>query len=145
MKEARENCIFCAILEGDAPVSTIFEDELCCAFMDIRPVNPGHALVIPKVHAPYLKTLNPDMGGRLFQVAMRVAEGLRHSGIPCEGINLFLADGEVAMQEVFHVHLHVLPRTRGDEFGLRFPLHYGNLPRRDELDTNARRIANAMG
>lgn len=81
--------------------------------MDIAPATRGHLLVAPKVHAPNLVDLDPDDGARMFQVAQQLAQALRDSSIPAEGINLFLADGEVALQEIFHAHLHVLPRTRG--------------------------------
>jgi histidine triad (HIT) family protein len=80
----------------------------------------------------------------MFKVAMCIAEGLRKSGVKCEGVNLFLADGEVAFQEVYHVHLHVIPRFEGDGFGLRLSPNYGFRPTRKELDQIADRIRNAM-
>jgi hypothetical protein len=66
---------------------------------------------------------------------MVVAEGLRKSGLKCEGVNMFLADGEAAFQEVFHVHLRVIPRFRGDGFGLECGPSYGIKPERKEMDT----------
>jgi histidine triad (HIT) family protein len=81
----------------------------------------------------------------MFKVAMRVAAGLRRSGVRCEGINLHLADGEAAFQEVFHVHLHVIPRFRDDGFGLRFGPNYGYRPNRKELDITASKTREAMG
>ena len=87
--------------------------------MDIRPVNPGHLLVIPLVHAAGLTTLESDTGAQMFRVGQRLAEAIRRSGVRCEGINFLLADGEAAGQEVFHVHLHVIPRYAGDGFGFR--------------------------
>ncbi len=137
-------CIFCAIIAGRAPASVVYRDDLCTAFMDIRPVNPGHVLVIPNRHAASLAELAPDAGERLFCVAQRLAAAMRASGIRCEGVNLFLADGEVAGQEVFHVHLHIIPRYRGDGFGLRFGPEYGRTWPRPELDEVARRIAAAL-
>ncbi|MFI1914334.1 HIT family protein [Nocardia sp. NPDC020380] len=111
--------IFSDIVAGRAPSSKVFEDEDVLAFMDIRPVTPGHVLVIPKVPARSLAELDPALGGRLFQVGQRVAAALRASEVGCDGVNFFLADGVTAGQEVFHVHLHVIPRTPGDGFGLR--------------------------
>jgi diadenosine tetraphosphate (Ap4A) HIT family hydrolase len=108
--------------------------------MDIQPINPGHILVVPRRHAANLAELDPQDGARLFQAAQKVAGGLRMSGLPCEGVNLFLADGEVAGQEVFHVHLHVLPRYAGDGFGLRFGPHYGERAARSRLDEVAERV-----
>ena len=63
LTEKDENCIFCEIVKGDSPASIVFEDQICVVFMDIQPVNHGHALVIPKVHAASLSELAPDIGG----------------------------------------------------------------------------------
>lgn len=135
-----DDCMFCAILAGQAPVSEIWRDELCYAFMDIRPITPGHTLVIPIAHAAYLADLDPETGAHLFRVGQRVTQALRKSGLRCEGVNFFLADGVAAGQEVFHVHLHVIPRFRGDGFGLRFGPDYGRLPPRATLDEIATKI-----
>jgi histidine triad (HIT) family protein len=112
--------------------------------MDIQPVNPGHVLVIPNSHATYLADLAEDTSAQLFIIAKRIAAALRSSGIRCEGVNLFLADGEAAGQEVFHVHLHVFPRHKGDGFGLKFPPGYSNKPERSELDAIAQQIKQAL-
>src|SRR2546429_665699 len=112
------DCIFCRIVAGAVPASVVFEDNLALAFMTIGPVNPGHTLVIPKAHLPYLADLPEAVGAHLFTIAQRVAAAIRGSGLRCEGINLFLADGEAAFQEVLHSHLHVFPRYKGDPFRL---------------------------
>lgn len=130
-------CIFCEIVKGNAPASLVYQDEIASAFMDIQPVNPGHVLVVPNRHATNLSELPPESGGHLFRVAQRVAAAVRRSGVRCEGINFFLADGEAAGQEVFHVHLHVLPRYPGDGFGFVFGPHYLNRPDRATLDKTA--------
>jgi histidine triad (HIT) family protein len=122
----------------------IYRDDLCCAFVDIQPVNPGHVLVIPIQHADYLADLAEETGAHMFRIAQRVAAAIRSSGIACEGVNLFLADGEAAGQEVFHVHLHVFPRYEGDGFGLRMGPEYGNLPSRTELDAIAETLRQAL-
>ena len=103
----RETCIFCQLVAGKLPISVVDETADVLALMDIRPVNPGHVLIIPKHHAPYLADLDLTLGGHVFASGMRVAAALRTCGIRCEGVNLFLADGKAAGQEVFHVHLHV--------------------------------------
>ncbi len=132
-----DDCIFCEIVRGSAPASLVYQDEVASAFMDIQPVNPGHVLVIPNRHATNLSELPPESGGYLFQLAQRVAAALRRSSIRCEGIDLFLADGEVAGQEIFHVHLHVIPRYQGDGFGFVFGPNYLNRPDRAALDRAA--------
>jgi histidine triad (HIT) family protein len=140
-----KECVFCEIVDGRAPASVVYRDDVCVGFMDITPVNPGHVLIVPVRHATYLADLDPQTGGGLFKVAQRLAAAVRESGLSAEGINLLLADGEAAGQEVFHVHLHVLPRFRGDGFGHRFPPTYGQQPTREQLDSHARAIAVAMG
>ncbi|HIQ06191.1 MAG TPA: HIT family protein [Anaerolineae bacterium] len=138
------DCIFCRIVRGEAPASLVYTDELAVAFMDIQPVNPGHVLVVPKSHAAYLAELEEAVGAHLFKVGMRVAAALRRSGVKCEGVNFFLADGEAAFQDVFHVHLHIIPRYPGDGFGLRFGPHYWHKPDRSELDLVAAQIRQAL-
>ena len=137
-------CIFCGLLRGESEASFIYRDDSCAAFMDIQPVNPGHMLVIPNRHAPFLADLKAEEGAQIFRVAQRLAAALRESGIRCEGVNFFLADGEAAMQEVFHVHLHVFPRYAGDGFGLRFPPTYAQKPERKELSMVAEKIKHAL-
>lgn len=138
----KENCIFCQILQGAAPASFVHRDEVCAAFMDIAPVNPGHLLVIPLRHAAALSGVAPAELARMSEVAQELAGRLRATGLRCEGVNLFLADGEAAGQEVFHVHLHVIPRFHGDAFRLRFGPGRP-IPPRTELDDIAARIREA--
>lgn len=137
-------CVFCDIVSGQAPSSFVYQDEVAVAFMDIRPVTPGHLLVVPRDHATHLADLDPEVGAYVFRVGMRLAAALRRSGLRCEGVNLYLADGEAAGQEVWHVHLHVLPRFQGDGFGLRFGPDYGRRPGRDTLDDTAAAIRRAL-
>ena len=137
-------CGFCEIVAGRAPASVVYRDALCCAFMDIQPINPGHLLVVPNLHATGLAELDPAAGAALFMAAQRLAQVLRQSGLRCEGINLLLADGAPAGQEVFHVHLHVIPRFQGDGFGLRFGPNHKVRPPRAELDAVAARLAGVL-
>ena len=78
-----------------------------------------------------------DIGFHLFQVAQRISLSMPQTQIKSEGIDLFLAHGEAAGQEMFHVHLHIIPRFAGDGFGFRFGPNYANLPERHELDAIA--------
>jgi histidine triad (HIT) family protein len=128
----------CQVLAGTLPGSFIYRDERVAAFLDIQPVNPGHTLVVPMRHATYLADLEVDEASALLQVALRAAAALRLSSLRCEGVNLFLADGEAAGQEVLHVHLHVLPRFAKDGFGLKLPPEYHTRhASREELDRQA--------
>ncbi len=142
---AEAPCVFCKIVRRELPSSVLAEDAYCLAFMDIRPINAGHFLVIPKAHAAHLADLPPGDGGRVFEMARELAVALRKSGVKCEGVNIHLADEAVAGQEIFHVHLHVYPRYAGDGVGLRMGPRYGTMPKRDELDRLAAAIKTAVG
>ncbi len=133
--------IFADIAAGRAPASKVYEDADVLAFMDIRPLTPGHVLVIPKTPVRSLSELDPELGGKLFRVGQQVAAALRTSEVNCDGVNFFLADGVTAGQEVFHVHLHVIPRTPGDGFGLRAR---PRTPPRADLDYLAASIRGAL-
>lgn len=136
-------CVFCRILSGELPGIFVYRDERCAAFMDIKPVTPGHLLVVPLTHAAHLADLDSAAAAHLMEVGHRMAGALRGSGLRCEGVNFFLADGEAAGQEVLHVHLHVLPRFQGDGFGLRFgPNHVERS--RAELEQSAGPILQAL-
>ncbi|HVW44244.1 MAG TPA: HIT domain-containing protein [Amycolatopsis sp.] len=127
-------CVFCDIVAGAAPASFVHSDEDVVAFLDVRPFTAGHLLVVPRRHAVGLGDLDADLGVQVWLVAHRLAGSLRRSGLPCDGVNLFLADGVAAFQEVFHVHLHVIPRFRGDGIQLRAK---PKAPPRSELDNVA--------
>jgi histidine triad (HIT) family protein len=133
-------CVFCSIVAGESPCSPVHEDGRVLAFMDINPATPGHLLVVPKRHAAYLADLDPADGAALFATAQRLATAVR-DGMDAAGVNLFLADGEVAGQEVFHVHLHVLPRRPGDGFGVRAQFEH---PERAVLEQHADLIRAAL-
>jgi len=134
-------CIFCEIVAGTSPVSAFYEDDVVLGLMTIGPVTTGHAMVIPRQHFAYLNEMDEETGRHLWTVAQRTAEALRHSGVRCEGVNLFLADGAAAAQEIFHVHLHVFPRYAGDPFKLvaDWDIH----PPREELDRIAGQLRSA--
>ena len=138
-----EPCVFCSIVAGKAEASVVHRDDLCLAFMDLQPVNPGHLLVVPLEHATYLADLPAATGAHMFAVAQRLAAAVRRSGLRADGVNFFLADGEAAGQEVFHVHLHVLPRFADDGFGLTFGPSYGQPVERERLNGDAAAIVAA--
>ena len=138
------DCVFCRLLSGELPATFLFRDDQVAAFMDIQPVNPGHVLVIPVRHGAQLADIDEETAAHLMRVGHRAAAALRESGVKCEGINFFLADGKAAMQEVFHVHLHVFPRFAGDGFGLRFGPNYKQLPPRTALELAGAQIRGAL-
>ena len=141
MREAPD-CVFCQIVAGELEASVVHDDERTLVFLDIRPVTAGHLLVVPRRHASSLAELDPQDGAELFRVGQGAAAALRRSGLRCEGVNFFLADGAAAGQDVFHVHLHVFARFPGDGFGLQLPPDYGIRPR-EELDAAAMALRQA--
>jgi histidine triad (HIT) family protein len=135
------DCIFCSITAGEAPASFVHRDALVSAFLDIRPVTPGHLLVIPNQHVEVAHELPDATADRLFAIGRRLARGLRSSGaLRADGVNLFVADGEAAGQEVFHAHLHVIPRFEGDGFQIDAAAWRGAPPSREDLDRQAAAI-----
>jgi histidine triad (HIT) family protein len=134
------DCIFCAIIRGDAPATFVHEDEMIVAFMDIRPVQPGHLLVVPRAHAELIPELDDHILARLWPVATILNRALRASSLPVEAVSVYVADGDAAGQEVAHVHIHLIPRRPDDGFGFRFPPGYGTEPGRAELETIAGHI-----
>ena len=139
-----DSCVFCEIANGRAEATFVYRDDRVVAFMDIGPVTPGHLMVIPIPHLASLADLPEDLGAHVFVVATRLAVAIRRSGLPCEGINLFLADGEAAFQEVFHVHLHVIARTPGDGFTIDAEAWSRPKPARAELEAHAEAIRAAL-
>ena len=118
-------CPFCRILNDELPSSRVVEDEHVVAFLDIHPVAQGHTLVVPRRHVESFTDLSSDEVAQLAQAGRLVAAHLKLVVEGCEGISLALADGESAGQDVPHVHLHVIPRRRGDGFGWKLPPGYG--------------------
>ncbi len=132
------DCVFCAIADDRAPASVVYSDKDVIAFLDINPVTPGHLLVMPRQHLPALADLDDALAGHLFNIAQRLAAALRASDVRSDGINLFYADGKAALQEVFHAHLHVIPRFADDGFVI--DADWGTDLTREELDELAAHI-----
>ena len=109
-------CIFCAISSGRLPASRVWEDEAFIAFMDIFPMRPGHVLIIPRHHVDRLHELPVDERAALFTLGTRIAAAQRATG--ADDVNYIINDGPAANQSVPHVHLHVVPRRRGDTLRL---------------------------
>jgi histidine triad (HIT) family protein len=138
-------CIFCKIVRREAPASIVREDAATLAFLDIHPISPGHTLVIPKVHAAYVEDLPSGAVGPVLEAAKEISHALRSSGIRCDAVSFYLANGPEAGQEVRHAHLHLIPRWKGDGFGVRVPAGHGRIAERKELDELATKIRSALG
>jgi histidine triad (HIT) family protein len=107
------DCIFCAIVAGDAPAQIVDDDERTVSFMDINPATDGHALVVPRRHADNIHDIDPDDAAAVIRAAQRLADRMRTTLEPA-GINLIQANGRAAFQTVFHFHMNVVPRYAGD-------------------------------
>ncbi len=133
------DCVFCAVIAGSVPGSFVYEDDRVVAFLDLFPVHAGHTLVVPRSHVPNLVECSAEVAGHLFAVSRRLAPAVvAASG--AAGFNVWTANGRVAGQQVFHLHLHILPRFEDDTFGLRFPQSYPQEARREDLEAMAATI-----
>ncbi len=121
-----DDCIFCKIIAGQIPASFVYQDDDFVAFLDIRPVNPGHVLLVPRAHAARLIDLPSPILARELPIAARIARGiLKITGL--RDFNLLNANGAASGQEVFHHHLHIIPRREGDGMNLTIqPAMYGD-------------------
>ena len=127
-------CIFCEIAKGTVPESMVFADEHVLAFLSPEQPNPYKVLIIPREHAATLYDLTDEQAASIFQTTVRIARIIRTvSG--CEGLNLIKSNGTVGQQDVFHFHVHLVPRVAGDTQQGRIVLDWDNTPReRRELD-----------
>jgi histidine triad (HIT) family protein len=115
---ADTDCIFCKILTGEIPATIVGEDERTVTFMDINPATRGHMLVIPRVHAEDLLSVDPEDLQAVALASQRQAV-IAKERLGAEGVNLVNSCGAVAWQTVFHFHMHVIPRYADDP--LRLP------------------------
>ncbi|HTL39577.1 MAG TPA: HIT family protein [Methylomirabilota bacterium] len=111
--KTNENCIFCKIIAGEVPADKIYEDEDVVAFMDIRPVSRGHALVVPKVHSDDFLSTNDEVLEAMIPKIKKLAQGVMRAMV-AEGINISTNHGLAAGQSVFHLHFHLIPRFAKD-------------------------------
>jgi histidine triad (HIT) family protein len=122
-------CIFCKILAGEAAGSFVYQDELVAAFMDIHQPNPYKVLVVPRAHAEMIYDLDDAQAAAVMQASVRIARAIREV-TKCEGLSVFQSNGAVAGQEVWHFHIHLLPRFANDKHQQR----QDAFPKRATLD-----------
>ena len=137
------HCTFCDIVRGAAEVSIVYEDAQALAFLDIQPVNTGHVLVVPKTHYETLVDVPRDIGRHIYEVAMRLVPVIQDvAGTP--DINMVVSSGKAAGQDVFHYHMHLIPRKADDGFDVPLPFAGSAMPAREQLDACAARIISAL-
>ncbi len=134
------DCIFCKIVSGEIPAVKVYEDDGFLAFMDIGPVNKGHVLVIPKRHAATFLDLSEEEAAELFRRVNRIAKAVKEA-LGADGLNIINNVGDASGQEVFHVHVHIIPRFYDDgmKFGWRKLQYEG-----DEIREYAERIKSRL-
>ena len=108
-----EDCIFCKIIAGEIPSTKVYEDEKTLAFLDIRPVNLGHTLVIPKAHYRNILDVSEEVLVDVARALKKVAPAVK-AGVNADGVNVTSSNEPSAGQEVFHLHFHVIPRLAND-------------------------------
>jgi histidine triad (HIT) family protein len=113
------NCVFCKIVAGQLPSFKLLEDEATIAFMDINPVNPGHALAVAKGHWPTVDVIPADALAAVARTAQKIAKASMAALKPA-GVNLVQANGPAAGQSVPHLHIHIMPRRPGDDVSLNW-------------------------
>ena len=114
------DCIFCRIAAGEIPCAKLLEDDSALAFLDIGPLAPGHALLIPKAHYETLGQMPPELAGAVLRHLPALAVAVQKA-TGCEGLNVLQNNGRVAHQVVPHVHFHLIPRSGGDAFHFNWP------------------------
>lgn len=146
-----DHCIFCGIARGRLPASVVHEDADWMAVMDIHPIRRGHVLLIPKRHVARLSELSAPEQQRLFLLADQMLKAQEATGHAADGSNLLLNDGVAANQHIPHLHLHCIPRRRGDTlgFGLRLLARtagvFGFGTKRADLDAMASTLRSKLG
>lgn len=134
-----DDCLFCKIVAGEIPSTRIYEDDSTLAFLDIHPVKPGHMLVIPKEHAANIFEIKPEAWASVQETVRKVAIAMEQS-LEIDGVNVNMNNREDAGQVIFHAHVHIIPRTKGD--GLRLWAHSSY--KEGEAESVAEKIKSAL-
>lgn len=109
-----ENCLFCKIVAGEIPAEKVYEDADTLAFLDIiKPVNPGHTLVIPKEHYENVFEAPEDVWSKVMLSVKKVSHAIQ-KGLSANDLNIIMNNGKHAGQVIFHAHIHIMPRHAGD-------------------------------
>lgn len=136
----KEECIFCKIIRGDIPSTTIYENSEFKVILDVAPATRGHVLILPKEHFDTVFDIDAETAGKLFQLATAVARAIKET-LHCDGMNILQNNGTIAGQTVFHFHMHLIPRYEGD--GLRLAWKEGE-SKPEELEEIKNQIRKAL-
>ena len=131
------DCIFCAIAEGTIPSSKVFASDTLYAFLDINPANKGHTLIIPRAHCADPLGVDPALGREVIEAMQRIGRAVM-TATGAAGFNVIQNNGQVAGQEVFHLHWHIIPRFAGDGIPLWKQGSYASKEEMERLATALR-------
>ena len=135
-----DNCVFCKIINGEIPSTTVYEDEDVKAFLDISQATPGHTLLVPKKHVQDIFEYDDELAQKVLTKIPMIARAVRNFDPAIQGLNIVNNNGEVAYQSVFHSHIHFIPRYSADEgFAMNFADNTANY-NADQLEEIAARI-----
>ena len=134
------DCLFCKIASGEISSNILYEDDLTVAFLDMNPANPGHTLVIPKKHSRNIFDIEPKQAEAVIRTALKVANVIK-SSLGSDGMNLFQCSESAGFQEVFHFHMHVIPRFEDDSIVLPWRPKEADS---DELEKMAEKIKGSL-
>ena len=126
-----DNCIFCKLANGEIPTATLYEDEDFRVILDASPAAKGHALILPKQHYANLYELDDSVASKVLVLAKKMITKMTDI-LGCDVYNIVQNNGEAAGQTVFHFHMHLIPRSKGDEVGLGWKM--GELTDEDKED-----------
>jgi len=135
-----QSCQFCKLVRKEEDASVVFEDERAMAFLDTTPVNDGHTLVIPKAHYEDIYEIPEDEIAHVYKVVKKVASAVKEA-VEADGISITQHNGRAALQRVFHLHVHVIPRYEGQGFPRPDEL---SVARREKLEGVATKIRKHM-
>jgi diadenosine tetraphosphate (Ap4A) HIT family hydrolase len=137
-----DNCIFCKIIQKQAPSSIIYEDASVMAFLDIRPTSEGHTLVISKDHYEDIFDIPSELLGKVHQIVKTVANAAKQ-GMNADGICVIQQNGKAANQEIFHLHVHIIPRYNGQKMKMGHELQAADFKQLDLTATKIRQCLQA--
>ncbi len=136
-----EHCVFCAIITKDEQASIVFENDFSISFMDRYPLNRGHLLVIPKQHYQYLTDMENNDVAQLFEIVNILSKHVWKI-VNADGLNISQSNGLAASQDIFHVHIHIIPRFINDTDNDSWPSR--KITTEQELDNLASQIKSSL-
>ena len=107
------DCLFCKIIKGEIPSAKVYEDKHSYAFLDIKPINPGHTLLVPKKHFANLYEMPDEILANLAPIIKKLGVAIKKA-VSADGINIGMNNDPAAGQLVFHAHIHIMPRFKND-------------------------------